>query len=114
MSQALKGSFLTVKSELGIEALSGKVAVADGTYALRDQGEAYNRNFAGESDTLMPVNYPWEKNAESTGTIRVRCSFHRGNDSLILHPIIGVRVGFRERHHHVDSVRVHIGDQLVR
>ena len=43
-----------------------------------------------------------------------RMLLHRGDDTLILDPVVGVRVRLWERHHHVDAVRVHINDQLAR
>jgi len=69
VARALDGAFLKVKSELGIKAMHRKVAEAGGTYALREQSEAYAGNFAGESDALTPENaIRSKKNSESTGT----------------------------------------------
>ena len=56
-----------VKSELGVKAMHREVVKVDGTYALREQNEAYAGNFASESEALMLDNtFLWEKNAEST------------------------------------------------
>ena len=56
-----------VKSELGVKAMHREVVKVDGTYALREQSEAYAGNFASESEALMLDNtFLWEKNAEST------------------------------------------------
>ena len=60
---------MKVKRQLGIIALRRKVAELGGTYALREQSEAYAGKFAGASDALMPDStIPCEKKPESTDT----------------------------------------------
>ena len=46
----------TVKNELGFKALYREVTGVDGTYALREEGEAYGSNFAGENEVLRSEN----------------------------------------------------------
>jgi hypothetical protein len=43
---------------------------ADGVYALREPGEAYARDFGGESEPLRLENtFPWEENAEAADIV---------------------------------------------
>ena len=47
----------------------GEVLQADGTYALREQSEAYGHEFASESDALRLENtISWNENAETVET----------------------------------------------
>jgi len=41
-----------VKSELGFKAAHREVIEGGGTYALREQSEAYGANFSGKNETL--------------------------------------------------------------
>lgn len=45
-----------VKSELGIKAMHSEVEPAGGTYALREQSEAYGREFASKNAPLSLEN----------------------------------------------------------
>jgi hypothetical protein len=45
----------------------------DGAYALRERSEAYNGNFAGESEPLgLETTVLWNENAAAAETSRVR------------------------------------------
>jgi putative transposase len=58
-----------VKSELGVKAMHRAVVQPDGTYALREQSEAYGHEFASESDALRLENtISWDENAETAKT----------------------------------------------
>jgi hypothetical protein len=46
-----------VKGELGIKALHRELEQVDGTYALRESGEAYRGQFDTESDALRVDDY---------------------------------------------------------
>ena len=51
-----------VKSELGIKALHREFEQVDGTYALRESGEAYRGQFDSENEALRAENtLPWEQ-----------------------------------------------------
>jgi hypothetical protein len=43
-----------VRNELGFKAFYREVTGVDGTYALREEGDAYESNFAGENE-VRPV-----------------------------------------------------------
>jgi len=45
-----------VKSELGIKALHRELEQGDGTYALRESGEAYRGQFDNKNEALRPEN----------------------------------------------------------
>jgi putative transposase len=45
-----------VKTELGFRAAHRDIVEADGTYALREPGEAYGSRFAGENEALRSQN----------------------------------------------------------
>jgi putative transposase len=45
-----------IKDELGLKALHREVEPVDGTYALRESGEAYNTRFAVENEALRFKN----------------------------------------------------------
>jgi hypothetical protein len=46
-----------------------EVEQAGGTYALREQSEAYGGEFASENGALTPENtIPWRKNADTAET----------------------------------------------
>ena len=54
-----------VKSELGIKALHRELEQVDGTYALRESGEAYRGQFDSKNEALRPENtLPWERITE--------------------------------------------------
>jgi REP-associated tyrosine transposase len=56
-----------VKSELGFKAAHRKVTDVTGVYTLREEGEAYGPNFAGEKEVLRPENTMfWDENAGIT------------------------------------------------
>ena len=58
-----------VKSELGAKALHRKLEQIDGTYALRESGEAYRGQFDSKNEALTPENtLPWERIKEVTAT----------------------------------------------
>jgi putative transposase len=58
-----------VKSELGFKAAHREVIGGGGTYALREQNEAYGSNFTGKNETLNSENTRfWNKNSEFTTT----------------------------------------------
>ena len=58
-----------MKSELGFKAAHREVTEFEGTYALREQGEAYGTNFGGESEPLSVENARlWNENPEATTT----------------------------------------------
>ena len=53
-----------VKSELGFKAAHREAIEMDGTYALREQREAYGADFAGESEALSSENSRfWDQNS---------------------------------------------------
>jgi hypothetical protein len=59
----------TVKNELGFKAEHREVIAEAGTYALREQSEAYGSNFTSESEPLRFENARfWDENHESTAT----------------------------------------------
>src|SRR5437773_5503582 len=48
-----------------VEKIKGELGVKDGTYALREPGEAYRTNFDTQNESLRPENtLPWERIAE--------------------------------------------------
>ena len=54
-----------VKNQLGIKASHRDVIEADGTYALREAGEAYGVEFATESEALRSQNiFFWDENVD--------------------------------------------------
>jgi hypothetical protein len=56
-----------VKSELGFKATHREVIEAGGTYALREQSEAYGSNFTGKNEVLSSENTRfWNENSEFT------------------------------------------------
>jgi hypothetical protein len=56
-----------VKSELGFKAAHREVIELDGTYALREEGEAYGHNFGAENEALSLENTRfWNKNPKAT------------------------------------------------
>jgi len=58
-----------IKGELGVKALHREVEQLDGTYALREPGEAYRTNFDIENESLRLENtLPWKKIAEVPAT----------------------------------------------
>jgi hypothetical protein len=58
-----------VKSELGIKALHRELERVDGTYALRESGEAYRGQFDSKNEALRLENtLPWERITEVAGT----------------------------------------------
>jgi REP-associated tyrosine transposase len=58
-----------VKSELGFKAAHRKVIEAVGTYALREQSEAYGSDFTGENEVLSSENTRiWNDNSKLTVT----------------------------------------------
>ena len=58
-----------VKSELGIKALHRELEQVDGTYALRESGEAYRGQFDSKNEALRPENtLPWERITEVAAT----------------------------------------------
>jgi hypothetical protein len=53
-----------VKSELGFKAAHREAIEMDGTYALREQREAYGADFAGGSEALSSENTRfWDQNS---------------------------------------------------
>ena len=55
-----------IKNDLGVKAMHREVLQADGTYALREQSEAYGHEFASESDALRLENtISWDENADT-------------------------------------------------
>jgi putative transposase len=58
-----------VKSELGIKALHRELEQVDGTYALRESGEAYRGQFDSKNEALRPENtLPWDRITEVAAT----------------------------------------------
>jgi putative transposase len=58
-----------VRSELGFKAMHRDIVQGGGTYALREQSEAYAGEFVGGNDALTPENtIPWQKNTETAET----------------------------------------------
>jgi hypothetical protein len=58
-----------VKSELGFKAAHREVIEEGGTYALREQSEAYGANFSGKNEALSSENTRfWHENSEFTTT----------------------------------------------
>jgi len=58
-----------VKSGLGAKALHRAVESSDGAYALRETSEAYNDDFAGETEPLRPENTVfWDESIEIAET----------------------------------------------
>ena len=58
-----------VKSELGFKAAHREVMELDGTYTLREEGEAYGRNFGRENDSLSLENtQSWNEKPKATAT----------------------------------------------
>jgi hypothetical protein len=54
-----------VKNELGFKAAHREAIEVDGTYALREQREAYGANFAGETEALSSENTRlWDQSSE--------------------------------------------------
>ena len=59
----------TVKSELGLKAAHREVTEQGETYVLREEGEAYRSNFAGENDVVSSENATfWSENPEAAAT----------------------------------------------
>lgn len=59
----------SVKSELRSRAINRSVENADGTYALREQGEAYAGDFVGRSEALTVENALfWNENVAASDT----------------------------------------------
>jgi hypothetical protein len=57
------------QSELGIKALHRELEQIDGTYALRESGEAYGGQFDSKNKALRPENtLPWERITGVAGT----------------------------------------------
>ena len=65
-----KLNFVTkVKSELGLKASHREVIDEGGTYALREQSEAYGPNFSRKNEALSSENTRfWNENSEVTAT----------------------------------------------
>jgi len=63
-------SFLEkVKSELGFKAAHREAIEGGGTYALREQSEAYGPNFSRKNEVLSSENTRfWNENSELTAT----------------------------------------------
>jgi hypothetical protein len=58
-----------VKRELGFKAAHREVMELQGSYALREEGEAYGPNFGGETEALRLENTRfWNDNPEATAT----------------------------------------------
>ena len=58
-----------VKSELGIRALHRELEQVDGTYALRESGEAYRGQFDSKNEALRTENtLSWERITEVAAT----------------------------------------------
>lgn len=58
-----------VKSELGIRALHRELEQVDGTYALRESGEAYRGQFDSKNEVLRTENtLSWERITEVAAT----------------------------------------------
>ena len=58
-----------VKRELGVKAMHRVATEVDGTFTLREEGEAYTRVFAGKNDALrLDSRRFWEGKAERQGT----------------------------------------------
>jgi putative transposase len=54
-----------VRSELGIKALHRELEQVDGTYTLRESGEAYRGQFDPQNEPLrLEDTLPWERIAE--------------------------------------------------
>jgi hypothetical protein len=69
-----------VKGELGVKAMHREPEQVDGTYALREPGEAYRGEFNGESDALRAENtLPWQRITETAETYRGPTRFRRQN-----------------------------------
>ena len=59
----------TVKNELGFKASHRDVIELNGSHALREPGEAYGRNFAGESEALTFQNtFLWDEIVDQAKT----------------------------------------------
>jgi hypothetical protein len=58
-----------VKSELGFKAARREVIDEGGTYALREESEAYESNLTGKNEALSSKNTRfWRENSELTAT----------------------------------------------
>lgn len=58
-----------VKRDLGFKAAGRKVVQLEGTYAVREQGEAYGRNFGGKNEPLSLENTrSWNEISRTTAT----------------------------------------------
>ena len=58
-----------VKSELGFKAAHREVIEGGGTYALREQSEAYGSDFTGKNEVLSSENTRfWNDNSKFTVT----------------------------------------------
>ena len=58
-----------IKGELGVKALHREVEQLDGSYALREPGEAYSGHFHIENEALNVENtLPWERIGEVPAT----------------------------------------------
>lgn len=59
----------SVKGDLGSKALHRGIEQFDGTYALREESEAYDGNLGKETDPLRLENtFLWDENAEAAET----------------------------------------------
>jgi putative transposase len=69
-----------VKSQLRSRAIHRSVESADGAYAFREQGEAYNAVFGGESEPLRIENsFFWSENVAASDTYSVRPTISPGH-----------------------------------
>ena len=58
-----------IKGELGVKALHREIEQLDGSYALREPGEAYSGHFHIENEALNVENtLPWERIGEVPAT----------------------------------------------
>lgn len=58
-----------VQNQLGFKAAHRDVIEANGSYALRERGEAYNGDFGGESEPLRLENTVfWDENGGTADT----------------------------------------------
>ena len=58
-----------VKGELGIKTLHREIEQVDGTYALRESGEAYRKQIDSKKESLGPEStLSWERVTEVAGT----------------------------------------------
>ena len=87
-----------VKEDLGVKAVHRAASEVDGTFALREEGEAYTRVFAGKNDALrLDTGRFWEEklNYKAHSVVRRRNpELPLSGESPVFLPLAGVyRIG---------------------